>query len=47
MLKRSLIEGLATAVVVGAALLTVAGLESLPQYLMDYLVRSGLVYQGY
>jgi hypothetical protein len=40
-------EILLTVVVAGVALLVLNGMEMLPKYLMEYLLRSGLVYQGY
>lgn len=47
MLMRLVTEILVTVAVAVAALLTLNGLEFLPKYLMEYLLRSGLVYQGY
>ncbi|GAM97943.1 hypothetical protein U91I_01573 [alpha proteobacterium U9-1i] len=47
MLKRTLTELSASIAIAVVALLAVAGMETLPSYLMDYLLRAGLVYQGY
>lgn len=47
MLKRTLTELTVSIAFAAVALLTVAGLETLPSYLMDYLLRAGLAYQGY
>jgi hypothetical protein len=47
MLKRLLVDATATIVVAAVGLLVLRGLESLPAYLMDYMLRSGIVYQGY
>jgi hypothetical protein len=47
MRKQVLTELVVSMAVLGTALLTLIGLESLPEYLMQYLLRSGLIYQGY
>ncbi len=44
---RILTEIAATVMVAFLVLLLFGGLDSLPTYMMEYLLRSGLVYQGY
>lgn len=42
-----MVELLLTIGCAGLAALALTGLETLPSYYLDYLLRSGLVYQGY
>jgi hypothetical protein len=44
---RLIAEIVASVVVLALVAFSAFGLELLPTYLVDYLLRSGLVYQGY
>lgn len=46
-MKRSLIEVATTGIIGAYAALTLGGLETLSKYMLDYLLRAYLAYQGY